>query len=352
MTHSARGLLLCLLATALSGAPAAGQSPLSITSEAVEVNIGGRLQTQYNTTTWADSPPSELILRRARLELEIKLNDLVSGSLEPEFGGGEVSLRDAFVQLNFSPAIQLRAGNAYKPFSRIEQTSSTRILPIERGARVRGVSVQEHYTLINSLDYSDRDIGVQVMGSPAFLPLGFRYQAGIFRGPVHGESNFKDSYQFAARATVQPSEIVSIGAGWSSRHFEDIPLDEADPFVRGHAFELDLEVGAFTPGLHFIGEVAFGDADPALDERFFGAQGWLAWRSERLSRTVSAVEPTVRASYGDADNRPTATLLTPGFNIYFGGRNRFMVNYDFVLFDGDVADDTEGSFKAQLQVAF
>lgn len=332
--------------------PASAQSPISISSDALEMNIGGRLQAQYNTTTWADSPPSEMILRRARLELEVKLNDLVSGVIEPEFAGDEVMLKDAYIQLDFSPAFQIRAGNAYKPFSLIENTSSTRILPIERGARVRGVAVREHYTIINSLDYSDRDIGLQVMGSPGFMPLGFRYQAGIFRGPLHGESNFEDSYQFAARATIQPSEIVRIGAGWSSRQFAESPLQDTSPFERGHAYEVDLEVGTFDPGLHFLGEVAFGDADPLLGDRFFGAQGWLAWRSDPFARIVSAVEPVMRASYGDVDGAPTATLLTPGINVYFGGRNRFMVNYDFVLFDGDKSDDTEGSFKAQMQIAF
>lgn len=345
------GLLpLCAAALLL---PVAAGAQVAVQSEAVEVTVGGRVQTQFNTTTIYDEAPSELILRRARLELEVRLNDLVVGVLDPEFAGDEVTLKDAYVKLEFSPAVQVLAGNAYRPFSLIEQTSATRILPIERGLRVRGLNAADHYTLVNGLGYSDRDIGVQVMGAPKFLPLGMRYQAGVFRGPMHGTSNLEDSYQYAARVTLNPLEVLRIGGGWSSRHFAGSSASGSDPFRRGHAFEVDFELGTFDPGLHLMGELAFGDADPSSDTDFLGAQGWLAWRSSPLSRVISAVEPLVRASYGELDGAAfSTTLLTPGLNIYFGGRNRFMVNYDFALLDGDVDDSTEGAFRAQLQVAF
>ena len=348
--------LLPLLALLFAPSTAFAQEgePLRIGSEAVEIGIGGRIQTQFNTTTISSEAPSELFLRRVRLELDVKLNDVVSGTLEPDFAGNEVSLKDAFVQLSFSPAVQVLAGQAYKPFGLIEQTSSTRILPIERGLRVRGLDAVDEYAIVNGLDYSDRDIGVQVFGEPSFLPLGFAYQAGVFRGPLHGASPVDDSYQYAARVTVQPVDVVTVGGGWSSRHFLKTPVDEGDPFVRGHAFEVDMEIGTFAPGLHMLGEIAFGDADPQADRDFFGAQGWLAWRSEPISSTVSAIEPIFRASFGDpgVGDALEATLLTPGINVHFGGRNRFMVNYDFVLLGDEAADDTEGSFKAQMQLAF
>src|SRR5690606_35155411 len=153
-------------------------------------------------------------LRRARIEGDVKVNDLISGSIDPEFAGNEVSLKDVYMKLNFSPAFQVLAGQAYKPCSLLEKPSSSRILPIERCARIRGANVLDHYAIINGFDYSDRDIGVQVMGTPDFIPLGFSYQAGIFRGPLHGASTIDDSYQYAARVTVQPHEVVRLGGGW------------------------------------------------------------------------------------------------------------------------------------------
>src|SRR5690606_35063414 len=158
---------------------------------------------------------------------------------------GDVALRDAYVKLTLAPGFALLAGQAYKPFSLLEQTPSTRILPIERGARVRGMASSDAYGIFNGLRYSDRDIGVQVMGTPGFMPLGFTYQAGVFRGPLHGESPVQDSYQYAGRVTVQPHEVVRVGAGWSRRDFRATPASEADPFDAGNAFEVDVEVGTF-----------------------------------------------------------------------------------------------------------
>lgn len=331
----------------------AQDTDVTLSSEAIEIELGGRVQTQFNTTSVASEAPSEMILRRARIELDVTLNDFITGSIEPDFAGNEVTLKDVYGKVNFSPAFQVLVGQAYKPFGLIEQTSSTRILPIERGLRVRGLEVMDEYAVLNELEYSDRDIGVQVMGQPGFMPLGFTYQAGIFRGPLHGASNVDDSYQYAARVTMQPIEVVRVGAGWSSRHFLPVPVDENDPFSRGHAFELDVEVGTFAPGLHMLGELSFGDAEPTRTQDFFGAHGWLGWRSEPVSPLISAIEPIFRASFAEIDDvMEETTLLTPGINIYFGGRNRFMINYDFVLLGGDVEDDAEGSFKAQMQVAF
>ena len=91
-------------------------------------------------------------------------------------------VKDAFVQLTFSPALQFLAGKAYKPFGLIEQTSSTRILPIERGLRVRGLEAADEYAIVNGLDYSDRDIGVQIMGQPRFVHLAQQRQIIHLRG--------------------------------------------------------------------------------------------------------------------------------------------------------------------------
>ena len=52
------------------------------------------------------------------------LNEAVR--LAPNFG-------DAWLNLAFSDAAQLRIGHFKKPFSRLELMSSTRILPIEHG---------------------------------------------------------------------------------------------------------------------------------------------------------------------------------------------------------------------------
>jgi hypothetical protein len=47
----------------------------------------------------------------------------------------------------------------------------------------------------------------------------------------------------------------------------------------------------------------------------------------------------------------TVVGFTPGVQIFFGGRNKLALNYDFVSFGGDGVD-SESSFKAQYQFHF
>lgn len=323
---------------------------------AVEIEIGGQMQMQFNTSSVDEVPDTEWLLRRVRLEAKVRVNDLVSGKIQPDFAGDRVRLKDAYLLLNFSPAVQVLAGKAYRPFGLLVQTSSKRILPIERGARIRGITPLEAENLVEGLGYGDRDIGLQLMGAPAGAPLGFAYAIGVFDGPQDDIGN-QDARQYAARATIAPIPDLRFGGGWSSREFPRLLSDEPleVELERGHAWEVDVEYGGFNPGFHLLGEIVTGDADPAAEDDFNGAQVWLAYRSLPVSTNVSALEPVFRASYGDVDTGSRATLpaggtlLTPGLNIYFGPLNRLMLNYDVWTPD---EGDTETSFKAMFQLAF
>jgi hypothetical protein len=322
--------------------------------DAVSVSLGGRLQTQFNTTSVDSEPRSELFIRRARLELEVKVDDLVSGVLVPEFAGSSVALKDAYLNLAFSPGAEIRIGNAHRPFSRIELTSSKRMPVIERGLRLRGVEAFDEYGLVNGLDYSDRDVGIQIHGEPDGAPMGLNYAAGVFRGPLHGQVGARDSYQWAARGTIAPAPDLRIGAGWSSRHFasgapESLELD------RGNAFEVDAEYGGFRPGIHLIAEVAHGDISPIDGTTFVAAQGWLAFRTGEINRKISAIEPILRVSHADVRDQVIGapdggTLITPGINLYLTPLNRIMLNYDIWRGGGDATD--AGGLKAMFQFAF
>lgn len=320
-----------------------------------ELEVGGQVQTQFNTTTVDTEPNAAWLLRRVRLQATVRVNDLVSGKIQPDFAGNRVSIRDAYLKLSFDPGFQLLAGQAYRPFSLLAQTSSARILPVERGARIRGITAIEEQNLVNDLEYGDRDIGLQLMGAPAGAPLGFAYAAGVFQGPLEGGVGNRDSYQLAARATVRPAEIFQLGFGWSSRDFADPLAPEAGAPVleRGNAYELDLEIGSFSPGFHLLGEVAVGDLNPFEDSDFRAAHAWLAYRTGPLGRVSASLEPVFRVSYADLEegvDTAGGTLFTPGLNVYFGGLNRLMLNYD--VWSPDGAADPEGSFKAMFQLAF
>jgi len=359
MKHGSLIAVIMMIMMAAGAAPVAAQEGQTtrIRVNAAEIEIAGRVQTQINTTSADSEPALEMLLRRVRLEARVRVNDLVSGRVQPDFAGDRVSMKDAYMRLDFAPQLQLLAGKAHRPFSLIEQVSSVRILPIERGLRLRGVAGQDEYAIVSGLGYSDRDVGVQLLGSFAGLPLRPSYQAGLFAGPLQRQVGNETSYQLAARGTVQPLERLRLGAAVSRRDFARPAPQSTSGWEldQGTAYSLDLQYGSFAPGLHLIGEVAFGDYDPFAGDSFQGAQGWLAYRTGSLGR-VSALEPLLRASYasverGDplAPNRG-GLLLTPGVNVYLGGLNRVMLNYD--LWEPTSTGGREGGMKMQFQLVF
>lgn len=345
-----------VLLGSLGASPVVGQAPASsavrVSTGAMSLNVGGRLHTQFNTTSVDGEPSSELFIRRARIELSVDLGNRVSGALQPEFGNDQVGLRDAYIDFAVTPDVTLRTGKAYRPFGLLEQTSSKRILPVERGLRIRGLNAWDGYGAANALGYSDRDVGVQVL---AELAAGLDLTAGVFRGPLHGDVDPEASYQYAARLTHQASEAVRFGAGWSSRDFER-PGGPAVDLERGHAFEVDVEYGSFAPGLHILAEWVMGDADPVADVGFRGGQAWIAYRTAPLNDAGNMVEPLVRVSYSDIDTdgiavtRTGGTLLTPGVAFYLSPQNRIAVNYDF-WFGQNGAPDAQG-LKVMFQLGF
>ncbi|HVH13804.1 MAG TPA: porin [Longimicrobium sp.] len=355
-----RTLAATIVALLSIARPAAGQGfVLATPDSSAKIIFGGRVQTIFNTTSEDDAPVAQTELRRVRLEATLQLNELVHGRIQPEFAGSRVVLKDAYVRLNLDPAAQVWAGQAHRPFGVISPISSVRMAPIERGVRIRGLSnAYDEYNIISNLGYSDRDVGLQLRGEPRDAPLGFSYAVGYFNGPAVHEAPDENTWQGVARVMVRPAGRVRLGASWSRIDFvmEDT-LDDDELIDAGQAWALDMELGNDRGGVHVIGEVAYGDFDPFQDAKFFGAQGWVSYRTGRVSHRISAVEPLLRVSYGnpdlndDGDIFPATggTLVTPGVNLWLGGLNRFALNWEaWTPEDGDFVH----SFKALFQLAF
>lgn len=340
--------------------PAAGQGFAIQGPDSARVTLGGRVQSVFNTTSVDDEPQAQMELRRVRLEANLQLNRVVSGRIQPEFAGSRVTLKDAYVRVTLDPAFQIWAGQAHRPFGVISPASTTRLLPIERGVRIRGVAnAYDQYNLLLNLGYSDRDVGLQLRGEPRNAPLGLSYAVGWFNGPARVETPRENSGQVVARASVAPVHGVRVGASWSHRdffHTDDDVLDVVE-HQAGNAWGADVEIGSDRGGLHAIGEVSAGDFDPFADAKFLGVQGMVGYRTGRMSSSVAAVEPLLRVSYGDPDRDGDAgledavggTLFTPGVNLWLGGLNRIAINYEvWNPMDGE----TVHSFKTMFQMAF
>jgi hypothetical protein len=345
------------LAVTLALPAHAQQQPApTFTVNGMEVTLGARLQTQFNTSSVDSVPATDWFLRRARVELSTRYGPVVAGKLQVDFAGNRVTLKDAFVRLNLHPALSVLAGNAQRPFGAVAQTNSGQMAPIERGARIRGLRARDEYALVTDLGYAERDVGVQLTGRPR-LPLGVFYAAAFTNGPVHTVDGGERSYQLSARAGFQPVKGVTLAGSWGRRDFVQPLTDSTAARSRGgHAWAIDAEAGGYRPGLHAIAEVAFGHADPFAGRRFLGAQGWISYRTKPLSSRIFSIEPLLRISHGDPDRDRDApgegagTLVTPGINIYLGALNRVMFNYD--LWRGAHGAPNAQSFKAQFQMGF
>lgn len=346
--------LLLLLASA---APAAAQG-FTLTSDSLRLTLSGRVQTIFSTTDAPGFASTDGELRRVRLEANVRVNPVVSGKIQPEYAGSRVQLKDAFVRLDLHPALHLLAGQANRPFSLVNLTSSTRILPIERGVRIRGVSgARDHYALVTELGYADRDVGLQAGGTLPGIPGAVTYAVGVFDGPLRGEVPSADGVQYVARIAARPAAPVRVGAAWSHRRFVENPGASTLVLRGGSAWEVDVELGSDRGGPRLVAEVAAGDTDPFQDARFRAAQAWAAYRTGALGSSISAVEPFVRVSYGDPDagdrtvlpDVTGGTLVTPGVNLWLGGLNRVAVNWD--RWDPETGE-ARSSFKVLFQLVF
>lgn len=354
-----RHLVLLALVLRAGTAPAAaqeapGETPGTIRVGTAEVTLSGRVQTQFNSTTAEGEPATRWLMRRVRLEARVRAGEVAGGKIQPDFSGERFTLRDAYVTLDFSPALRLLFGQAHRPFGILTRFSSLRMPPVEKGAEIRGVRALDEVNLLRDLGYSSRDIGMQASGAPEGAPLGLAYELAVLQGPAAERVSDGGTVQLIARAAVSPAEWLTLGGSWSRRDFApEAEPSEAGSARRGSALALDLAVEPVTPGLLLLAEVTSGDYDPWRGATFRGAQAWAAYDWTPPRGAVSMVEPLLRVSRGEVEGAAGVdggTLLTPGLNLYLGGLNRVMANYDVWIPAG--GGRAERSFKAMFQLAF
>jgi hypothetical protein len=352
------------------GQPVAAQ----VGTNDITVRLAGRVQAQFNTTDIDPSeagfflPASTFETRRIRLTGQITIRDWITGIIEPDYALGVLQLRLAFVNFAFTNAVQLKAGQFKKPFSRIFLESSTQIPAIERGLRIRGLPealevedtaggqtpilvevggiplVGEEQFILETIGYLGYDIGASLNGVVG--PL--RYEAGVFNGAGADRRDDNDGKTYGLRVSGNPSGKVPLLLGAAVLHQSKFSTPES-----GTAFELFGEWSTFrTPGLHVLAELASGGT-LVVDDAFTVAQVVAAWFMPFVGR-VEGMEPVARVSYGNprhdiADD--AGLLISPGFNLYFFGRNRLSLNWDVWLPQGD-RFESSNALRAQAQLAF
>ena len=348
------GLAFCLAA----GAPGSLAGQLEISARDAQVRIGGRLHSQFATSSAEHGKTADFFTRRARLTIDVRVTPLLDARVQPDFGGGKLSLKDAYFRLGFDPAFRFSMGQFKRAFDLFELDSSTDMVVVERTGRIDGIKgcagVDGPCSLsrfTEKLAYSDRDIGVKVDGS-----LGERvgYMATLTNGTGTSGSDENSGKSLAARLSLGLTDAVTL-AGNVSRH--DYPDPDDGSTQAATAFGVDLEVGAFRRGTHLqLGLI--GGANWRLPPtasgppRFLTGQGILSRYVALEGSRVEAIEPMARVSWGDPD-RDTADdgglLVSPGLFLYLKGKNRIGTNLDIY---GSGSDSRDFSLKVQTYLYF
>lgn len=352
---------------ALAAQPVHAQAPR------VDIDITGRVQLQWNSTSvdeddiGASIASSTFETRRVRLGVGITIDDWIRGFIEPDYALGDLQLKNAWVALEIDPALVIRAGQFKKPFSLIHLASSTSHPMIERGVRIRGLDdallaastgelsvldgellIGELFGLLDAQGYLAYDIGAAIEGTAA----GFEWAAGVFNGTGPDTRDENDGKSLAARVAYafDVGTPITVGAAWSRRELEVPAVTDTRT---GDAFEVDIELGGFRRGAWLLAEASTG-TNLATEERFIGAHGIASYFFGLDRGRIEGIEPMVRVSWADPDDEidgDDGMLFTPGFNLYFAGRNRLMFNWD-VYVPGNDAFDTHHAARAQLNLHF
>ena len=334
------------------------QAQVEISARGAQVRFGGRLHSQFATSSAEEGKSTDFFTRRARFTLDIGVSDLLDARVQPDFGGGELELKDAYFRLNVSSGFRFSVGQFKRAFDIFELNSSTDIVVVERTGRIHGMSgcagpggtcTLSRFT--EKLAYSDRDIGFKADGS-----IGDRlsYMATLTNGTGTAGSDENSGKSLAGRMTLRLADGVSASANISRHDFVG-PHGEAEAAT---AFGADLEIGGFRSGTHLqVGLIGGGNwrlhRSPGGEvPSFLTAQAILSRYVPLQSDSFEAVEPVARVSWGDPDRgtaRDGGLLLTPGLFLYVAGKNRIGANLD--IYDAD-GGSREFSFKLQTYLYY
>lgn len=336
-------------------APSALSAQAEINARDAQIRFGGRLHSQFATSSADGGKVTDFFTRRARLTIDVRVTPLLDARVQPDFGGGKLDLKDAYFRLNFDRAFRLSMGQFKRAFDIFQLDSSTDIVVVERTGRIDGVDgcagpggVCTLSRFTEKLGYSDRDIGVKLDGS-----LGERisYMATLTNGTGTPGADENSVKSVAARLSLGLTDEVTLSGNVSTHDYLDGKTQTAA------AYGMDLEIGGFRSDTHL--QLGFVSGRNWLIERSRrGVPRFLTWQGI-ASHYVAlegyrlvGIEPMARVSWGDPDRgapADTGMVVTPGLFLYVKGKNRIGVNLD--IYDHG-PDSMQYSFKLQTYLYY
>jgi len=147
---------------------------------------------------------------------------VVAGALEPPNRTPQPV--NAFIDVRFSPAFKLRAGQFFVPFGLEGQESITRNPAIERSLVVRRLNTHRMF----------RDIGVQLSGSHGI----FGYQLALLNGQGANATESSDRKNVAGRVSLSPRNNFEIGVSGQTGSY--VPESTAGNYFDRNRFGVDI----------------------------------------------------------------------------------------------------------------
>jgi hypothetical protein len=165
------------LSLALFAVPLSASAQNEIKARAATITVGGRLHTQYSSSS-VSGADDDFFFRRARISLDILINDFLDGKIEPDFAGGRALLQDTFFRLTFAPEARVSIGIFKRAFSTFDISSSTDLPTIER-------------TGVIEANVPRRRRHLQFQPDRAGAPAGRRHGASLegLGGSLHGHGH-------------------------------------------------------------------------------------------------------------------------------------------------------------------
>ena len=343
------------------------------------LKFGGRIMTDYAIWDNGSETFSGTEFRRIRFFNSGKVYDNVKYKLQLDFAGGDVSIKDVYMETSLPYFVNFKVGHFKEPFRLEALTSSKYITFMERALPIAFSP--------------ERNVGIMLHDS--FLDDKLSIQAGLFREASSGDDvNIEDVRNITTRITFLPinndENLLHLGAAFSSRSSSDDTYSvssRAENHLGTKLLDMDLEdvsgmnlMGAemaFVMGSFSVqGEYVMNSVEAMEDYSFSGYYGQVSYfltgekrkyknslagfdrvkpnKNMKEGEGLGAFEIAARYSSMDLSEAHAGTLndITVGLNWYLNPCTRLMFNYVMGTLDDHGVETTENTFQCRMQIDF
>jgi hypothetical protein len=393
MKTSKIALMAGVAAGLLASGPTWAGAKLKIDDDSY-IDFGARVQTliiQQEVTgndatdnSWQDQ--TDFKVRRARLRVNMVVNDKISAFIQTETGGGagsgeDMRIIDAYTLFKYNNWLQLFSGEHMAPSGRQETTSSGGLMAIDRPGityknltwNLRSVDRFANGTIPGTSDSQGapdavRDVGATIFGSGSFNDTThLKYYVGAYDGVQNATTGDGNKLRYTARAQLNLFDAEAgyfnlstylgkkktIGFGVSYDTQDEIQ-DKGTSTGDYTQYELDAFIDwPVGPG-YLTAEAAYRDLD--LDKATAAAaqaqgNGWFA----QAGYYINKWQPWVEYETWDGDGAGGVgnyDLYRLGVSYFFKGHNaNIKFGYEYADLDYDYTGTTE-SDRSTFVVGF